>query len=85
MAFAQCRQARNRGGPATPALVDIPATCPNGPIDGNQVWGRAFYPTGVGFQFGYEAARNWWSGLADPARDIGEAIMARVPNTADLY
>jgi hypothetical protein len=49
------------------------------------VWGRLFYPTGVGFQFGYEADRGWWCALADPARDIGEAILARVPNTVDLY
>jgi hypothetical protein len=48
------------------------------------VWGRLFYPTGVGFQFGYQADRCWWSALAEPARDIGEAILTRVPEIADL-
>jgi hypothetical protein len=66
-------------------MVLAPCHAPTDLPMGNRVWGRVFYPTGVGLQFGYEADRSWWSALADPARDIGEAILARVPNTVDLY
>jgi hypothetical protein len=48
-------------------------------------WGAAFAPSPVGFQFGYASDRTWWSRLPDPPRDIGNAILARVANTSDLY
>jgi hypothetical protein len=47
-------------------------------------WGQAFAPSPVGFQYGYAGDKRWWSALADPPRDIGNAILASVPNTSDL-
>lgn len=47
-------------------------------------WGKAFYPTAVGFQFGYPADRAWWGQLNDPAKEIGRVLLSRIPNTSDL-
>lgn len=47
-------------------------------------WGQAFAPAPVGFQYGYQSDKSWWSGLADPPRDIGNALLAQIPNTSDL-
>jgi hypothetical protein len=48
-------------------------------------WGRAFAPAPVAFQYGYPSDKPWWSRLDDPPGDIGDAILARVPNTEGLY
>jgi len=48
-------------------------------------WGAAFASAKVGFQYGYPRDKKWWSRLGDPPGDIGKAIMARTPNTSDLY
>jgi hypothetical protein len=48
------------------------------------VWGQAFAPAPVGFQYGYARDRRWWSTYSDPPRQIGDAIRARVPNVRDL-
>jgi hypothetical protein len=48
-------------------------------------WGRSFAPAPVAFQFGYPSDRPWWSRLADPPREIGEAILAAVPNARALF
>jgi hypothetical protein len=48
-------------------------------------WGEAFAPSPVGFQFGYEADQAWWGRLANPPLEIGQEILARVPNATDLY
>jgi hypothetical protein len=47
-------------------------------------WGRAFFPSTVGFQFGYPADRAWWQRLNDPAKEIGSALLSRIPNVSDL-
>ncbi len=47
-------------------------------------WGRSFAPAPVAFQFGYPSDRPWWRQLDDPPRDIGQAILAAVPNAAGL-
>jgi hypothetical protein len=47
-------------------------------------WGQRFAPAPVGFQFGYARDRRWWRRLADPPRQLGEAIRAQVPNASDL-
>jgi hypothetical protein len=54
-------------------------------VDEFAEWGRAFAPAPVGFQYGYESDRPWWSELDDPPGDIGQAIHDRVPNTTGLY
>lgn len=48
-------------------------------------WGAHFAPAGVGYQYGYPADRGWWSALEDPAAEIGQAILAKSPNTVSLF
>jgi hypothetical protein len=50
-----------------------------------EAWGKAFFASPVGFQFGYTPDGAWWRRLADPPAAIGKAILARIPNTSDLY
>jgi len=54
-------------------------------VDEFAEWGRAFAPAPVAFQYGYISDKPWWSELDDPPGDIGDAILARVPNTEGLY
>ena len=54
-------------------------------VDEFAVWGETFAPAPVGFQFGYEDDRFWWSALQNPPADIGNAILSAVPNTAALF
>ena len=49
-----------------------------------EVWGDTFAPAPVGFQYGYQSDETWWSDLADPPRDIGNALLSAIPNTRDL-
>jgi hypothetical protein len=48
------------------------------------VWGQTFAPAPVGFQYGYGSDERWWSALADPPKEIGDALLAAIPNTQDL-
>ena len=54
-------------------------------VDEFAEWGRSFAPAPVAFQYGYPSDRPWWSQLEDPPRDIGGAILERVPNAQGLY
>lgn len=54
-------------------------------IDEFATWGETFAPAPVAFQFGYRADRRWWQELDDPPGEIGERILAAVPNTEALY
>ena len=56
-----------------------------GMVDEFKVWGESFAPAPVGFQYGYDADQPWWDQLFNPPEDIGQAILDKVPNTADLY
>jgi hypothetical protein len=47
-------------------------------------WGQTFAPSPVGFQYGYQSDKSWWSSLNDPPRTIGNALLANIPNTRDL-
>ena len=47
-------------------------------------WGRTFAPAAVGFQYGYSADKPWWSRMKDPVKEIGDRILAAVPNTEAL-
>jgi len=47
-------------------------------------WGQTFAPSPVGFQYGYQSDKSWWSGLPDPPKTIGNALLANIPNTRDL-
>jgi hypothetical protein len=46
--------------------------------------GQAFAPAPVGFQYGYASDRKWWKPLANPPKTIGDALLARIPNTSNL-
>jgi hypothetical protein len=48
-------------------------------------WGQYFNPSPVGYQYGYATDKSWWSRLNDPPKTIGNGILARVPNTSDLF
>ncbi|MGQ9801350.1 MAG: hypothetical protein ACUVRL_06780 [Candidatus Saccharicenans sp.] len=48
-------------------------------------WARWFYPSPVGFQYGYPSDRPWWRQLPDPPGEIGRAILRVAPNTTDLF
>lgn len=48
-------------------------------------WGAHFAPAQVGYQYGYPADKSWWNKLGDPAAEIGQAILAKSPNTAALF
>lgn len=54
-------------------------------LDDFVAWGLAFAPAPVGYQFGYPPDGAWWRKLGDPPGEIGRAILARLPNTRDLY
>jgi hypothetical protein len=54
-------------------------------VDEFAVWGRHFAPAPVAFQYGYLDDKVWWGILKDPPADIGNAILAAVPNTSALY
>jgi len=47
-------------------------------------WGQAFAPAPVGFQYGYQSDKTWWSGLTNPPATIGQALLQSIPNTRDL-
>jgi hypothetical protein len=49
------------------------------------VWGRAFAPAPVAFQYGYRSDERWWRQLKDPPADIGRRILEAAPNTEGLY
>ena len=49
-----------------------------------RAWGQAFAPSPVGYQYGYQSDKTWWSALPDPPRDIGNSILAAIPNTRSL-
>jgi hypothetical protein len=48
-------------------------------------WGEHFAPAPVGFQFGYPSDTPWWSQMQDPPGEIGEALLAAIPNTQALF
>lgn len=47
-------------------------------------WGRTFAPAPVGFQYGYQTDKPWWSRMKDPVKEIGDRILAATPNTETL-
>ncbi|MCP4543676.1 MAG: hypothetical protein GY832_41715 [Chloroflexi bacterium] len=50
-----------------------------------EVWGQAFAPAQVGFQYGYSSDKEWWGEFDDPPGDIGRVLLDRIPNATDLY
>ena len=48
-------------------------------------WGNKFSPNNVGFQIGYPADENWWGIYSDPVKELGDRLIANVPNLTGLY
>ena len=48
-------------------------------------WASKFYPNDVGFQYGYPADEKWWGKLANPPKDIGDALDDAIPNNMGVY
>ncbi|MDH5442992.1 MAG: fibronectin type III domain-containing protein [Hadesarchaea archaeon] len=48
-------------------------------------WASTFYPNDVLFQFGYPADEKWWSKLANPPKDIGDALDDAIPNNMGVF
>jgi hypothetical protein len=53
-------------------------------IDEFAKWGKTFAPAPVGFQYGYQTDKPWWSKMKDPVKEIGDRILAATPNTETL-
>ncbi len=53
-------------------------------IDSFAAWGKTFAPAPVGFQYGYQSDKPWWSRMKDPVKEIGDRILAATPNTETL-
>jgi hypothetical protein len=54
-------------------------------VDEFKIWGDAFKPAKVGFQFGYAPDRIWWSEFENPSKTIGDSIINRISNTSSLF
>ncbi len=54
-------------------------------IDEFEEWSKAFTPAKVAYQYGYTSDKIWWKDLSNPPKDIGDEILKKCPNTADLY
>jgi len=48
-------------------------------------WGSKFSPNNVAFQIGYEADQSWWSQYLDPAKTIGDALIANIPTCYGVF
>ncbi len=56
-------------------------------------WTSSFADDEVGFQIGYDidndgdgrSDRDWWKLMNDPPKEIGDAIIARIPNVKGIY
>ena len=48
-------------------------------------WGAFFKPNRVFSQVGYEADKRWWQKLADPAKDVGAAIAAKIDQQCGIF
>ncbi len=48
-------------------------------------WAPWFYPNPVWFQIGYESDQNWWETLANPPKDIGDAIDAETTQNTGIF
>jgi hypothetical protein len=53
-------------------------------IEDFATWAKTFAPTPVGFQYGYNTDRPWWSLMSDPPAEIGRRILVAAPNTEVL-
>jgi fibronectin type 3 domain-containing protein/peptidoglycan/xylan/chitin deacetylase (PgdA/CDA1 family) len=48
-------------------------------------WAPWFYPNPVWFQIGYESDKNWWQTLANPPKNIGDAIDAGTTQATGIF
>ena len=48
-------------------------------------WGKAFYPSAVGFQYGYPSDKKWWNAYDNPPQLLGDYFLENIPNTRSLF
>jgi hypothetical protein len=48
-------------------------------------WANYFAPSKVGFQYGYDGDKHWWSAYDNPVLTIGEEILSKTTNTTGLF
>lgn len=48
-------------------------------------WAATFPSNNVGFQFGYPADSSWWKAYSDPAKTIGDSLIAAIPNVQAVF
>jgi len=53
-------------------------------IEDFATWGKTFAPAPVGFQYGYNSDKPWWSVMKDPVKEIGDRVLSATPNTEFL-
>lgn len=49
------------------------------------LWGKAFEPSDVGFQYGYNQDKSWWQNYQNPSKTIGDEIIEKIPNAKSLF
>ena len=54
-------------------------------LDEFEDWGDHFSDTEVGFQYGYQSDSIIWDSFDDPAGQIGNDLIERIPNCHSLY
>lgn len=48
-------------------------------------WGKAFHPSKVGFQVGYESDKVWWGEFDNPSQTIGNSLVDEIQNMQTLF
>ena len=48
-------------------------------------WAKAFYPSKVSFQVGYENDKVWWGNFTNPSQAIGNALVSEIENMEALF
>ena len=54
-------------------------------ISSFQTWANTFSPAKSAFQIGYPSDKGWWSQLANPPKDIAQALFQNIPNAKWVY
>lgn len=54
----------------------------NGMISSFKTFANKFLGNDVGFQIGYPSDKSWWGNMSNPPKQIGDAIIATMPNTS---
>ncbi len=59
--------------------------CSDPIMDKYKAFADYFPDAKVGIQIGYSQDRTWWGSYSDPAKSIGDALIANIPNLEGIY